>query len=343
MYTMYSIWYIQHLKMREELLKYKPYKSNFELSSKWIWTKNPNLEKKNFFFLGWGGGGGGVVILVRDTLSWPCLHICEVSWKYFKRNSSYRADTKSHLKPSRGNNTKSKKARVVILVRDTSSWPVLNICEVSWKYFRRYSSYRADTNNTKSQLKPSRGNNSKSKKARVVILVRDTSSWPVLHICKVSWKYFKGYSSYRADTKSHPKPSRGNNSKSKKARVVILVCDTLPWPVLYICKVSWKYFKGYSSYRADTKSHLKPSRGNNSKSKKARVVILVRDTLSWPVLHICNVSWKYSKEYLSYWADTKSTQKSQLKPSRGNNSKSKKARVVYSCSRHIVTTCSTYL
>ena len=154
-----------------------------------------------------------------------------------------------HLKSSKGNNSKSKKARVVILVRDTSSWPVLHICEVSWKYSKRYSSYRADT---KSHLKPSRGNNSKSKKAGVVFLVRDTSSWPVLHICEVSWKYSKRYSSYRADTKSYLKWSRGNNSKSKKARVVILVRDTPSWPVLHICEVSWEYSKGYSSYRADT-------------------------------------------------------------------------------------------
>ena len=220
--------------------------------------------------------------------------IMEIFQKVFKLWSG-------HLKSSKGKNSKSKKARVVILIRDTSSWPVLHICEVSWKYSKGYSSYGADT---KSHLKPSRGNNSKSTEARIVILVRDTSSWPVLHICEVSWKYSKRYSSYRADTKSHLKPSRGNNSKSKKARVVILVRDTSSWPVLHICEVSWKYSKRYSSYRADTKSHLKWSRGNNSKSKKARVVILVRDTPSWPVLHICEVSWEYSKGYSSYRADT---------------------------------------
>ena len=39
------------------LLKYKLYNSNFELSSKWILTKNPS-NLKNFFFLGGGGGRG---------------------------------------------------------------------------------------------------------------------------------------------------------------------------------------------------------------------------------------------------------------------------------------------
>ena len=35
-----------------------------------------------------------------------------------------------------------------------------------------------------------------------------------------------------------------------------------------------------------------------------RVVILVRDTVLWPVLHNCEVSWLYSQEYLSSRADT---------------------------------------
>ena len=49
----------------------------------------------------------------------------------------------------------------------------------------------------------------------------------------------------------------------------------------------------------------KHQRGDNSKSIKARALIFVRDTLSWPVLHNCDVSSKYSKWYSSYWVDTK--------------------------------------
>ena len=169
--------------------------------------------------------------------------------------------------------------RVIILVRNTSSWPVLHNYEVSWLYSKWFSSYGADT---KLHLKQSRGNNSESMKARVVILVRDISSWPVLHSCEVSWLYSKGYSSYRADKKSHLKPSRGNNSESMTARVAILVCDTSSWPVLHNYKVSSKYSERFLSYGADTKLHLKPSKGNNSESMKARVIILVCNTSSWP-------------------------------------------------------------
>ena len=83
-----------------------------------------------------------------------------------------------------------------------------------------------------------KGDNAKSKKGRVVILVRNTSSGPVLHFCKVSSKYSKGYSSYTADEKSISNKTQGHNSKSKKARVVILVCDMSSSPVLHFSQVS---------------------------------------------------------------------------------------------------------
>ena len=76
----------------------------------------------------------------------------------------------------------------------------------------------------------------------------------------------------------HQKPSRGHNSESMTARVANLVCDILSRPVLHNCEVSSKYSKQFSSYGADTKLHLKPSKGNNSESMTARVVILVCDT-----------------------------------------------------------------
>ena len=47
--------------------------------------------------------------------------------------------------------------------------------------------------------------------------------------------------------------TKGDNVKSKKGRVVILVCDMSSCPVLHFCQVPSKYSKGYSSYRADEK------------------------------------------------------------------------------------------
>ena len=53
----------QKVVKSQKLLKYKPHKSKFELSSKLIFTKNPNPGKNwgggGLESEGWGGGGGG--------------------------------------------------------------------------------------------------------------------------------------------------------------------------------------------------------------------------------------------------------------------------------------------
>ena len=77
------------------------------------------------------------------------------------------------------------------------------------------------------------------------------SSHPFLHLYQVPLKYSEGYSSYRADTKSFSNKTKGDNSKSKKARVVNLVCDMPFLPDLHFYQVSSKYSKGYSSYSVE--------------------------------------------------------------------------------------------
>ena len=98
-----------------------------------------------------------------------------------------------------------------------------------------------------------KGDNAKSKKGRVVILVHNTSPGPVLHFCQVPSKYSKGYLSYRADMKYFSNKTKDDNSKSKKARVLDLVCNTSSHPDLHFYQVSSKYSKRYSSYRAEKK------------------------------------------------------------------------------------------
>ena len=85
-------------------------------------------------------------------------------------------------------------------------------------------------------------------------------SGPVLHFCQVPSKYSKGYLSYRADTKSFSNKTKGNNSKSKQGRVVILGGDMSSGPFLHFYQVSSKYSKGYSCYRADKKFHADADR-----------------------------------------------------------------------------------
>ena len=60
------------------------------------------------------------------------------------RRSSHRADTKSFSNKAKGDNSKSKTTRVVNLVSDTSFRPVLHFYQVSSKYSKGYSSYKAD-------------------------------------------------------------------------------------------------------------------------------------------------------------------------------------------------------
>ena len=83
--------------------------------------------------------------------------------------------------------------------------------------------------------------------------------------------------------------TKGDNSKRKEGRVVILVRNTSSCPILQFYQVPSKYSEGYSSYRADEKSNSK-QREINSKSKKDRVVILIHNTSSGPVLHFYQVS-----------------------------------------------------
>ena len=119
----------------------------------------------------------------------------------------------------------------------------LNRCIISIKYnkgrFRRIFDLQSGHEiNGLSLSNVTKGDNAKIKKGRVFILIRNTSSGPVLHFCQVPSKYSKGYSSYRVDEKSISNKTKGGYSKSMKARVVILVHDTSSGPILHFYQVS---------------------------------------------------------------------------------------------------------
>ena len=79
-----------------------------------------------------------------------------------------------------------------------------------------------------------KGDNAKSKKGRIGIFVRDTSSVPVLHFCQVPSKYSKGYSSYRADEKN-----KGRSPKARKLELSFLYATRH----LVLFYISTKYHK----------------------------------------------------------------------------------------------------
>ena len=96
-------------------------------------------------------------------------------------------------------------------------------------------------------------------------------------------------------------------SPPNPTRVVILISNTSSRHVLHLYQASSKYSVGYSCFRAETRNQIQTQEGDiTPKVKKAEVVILVCDMSSGTVLHYYQVSSKYSKECLTYIADTKS-------------------------------------
>ena len=207
---------------------------------------------------------------------------------------------------TKGDNAKSKKVRVVIFVRDTSSRPVLHFYQVPSNYSEGYSSYWADTKSISNKTK---GNNFKIKKARVVILVKDTSFHPVIYFYQVQSKYSKGYFSYRADVKSIQTKRREITPEVRKPELSFLYA-TRHLILFYIStkyhKIFQKVFVLQSGHEINAYSLSNITKGDNAKSKKDRVVILVRDTSSCPVLYFIQVPSKYSEGYSSYRENTKS-------------------------------------
>ena len=79
-----------------------------------------------------------------------------------------------------------------------------------------------------------------------------TSSGHALYFYQVLWNYLERYQSYRADTISIPKISKGNNSAKNVGGVTVFNLCTSSDRALHLCQVSWNYLERYQSYGADT-------------------------------------------------------------------------------------------
>ena len=152
----------------------------------------------------------------------------------------------------------------------------------------------------------SKGHNSVINVGGVTVLVLCTSSDDGLYLYKVSWKYSQGYERYRADTIFMGKISKRNNSIKNVGGVTVLVLCTSSDGGLYSYKISWKYSGWYQSYRVDTISIRKISKGHNSVKNVGGVSVLALCTSSDDRLYLYQVSWKYLERYQSYGAETKS-------------------------------------
>ena len=120
-----------------------------------------------------------------------------------------------------------------------------------------------------------------------------TSSGHALYLCQLSWNYLEWYQSYRADTISIRKITKGDNSAKNVGGETVFNLCTLSGHALYFYQVLWNYLKRYQSYRADTISILKITKGNNSAKNVGGVTVLYFCTSSGHALYFYQVLWNY--------------------------------------------------
>ena len=163
---------------------------------------------------------GGVTVVKLCTLSGHALYFYQVLWHNLKRYQSYRADTISIRKISKGNNSAKNIGGVNVVNLCTSSGHALYLSQVSWNYLEQYQSYRADTISIR---KITKGNNSAKNVGGVTVSYLCTSSGHALYFYQVLWNYLNWYQSYRADTISILKITKGNNSAKNVGGVTVLI------------------------------------------------------------------------------------------------------------------------
>ena len=204
---------------------------------------------------------GGVNVVNLCTSSGHALYLCQVSWNYLERYQSYRVDTISIRKITKGNNS-AKKCRGSDGCKSLHIvWSCFIFLPSFVKLSQTYQSYRADTISIR---KITKGNNSAKNVGGVTVVDLWTSSVHALYFYQVLWNYLKRYQSYRADTISILKISKGNNSAKNVGGVNVVNLCTSSGHALYLCQVSWNYLKRYQSYRLDKISIRKITKGNNS-------------------------------------------------------------------------------
>ena len=225
---------------------------------------------------------GGATVVNLCTSYDHALYFYQVLWNYLKRYQSYRVDRISILKITKGNNSAKNVGGVTVVNLCTLSGHALYFYQVLWHYLKRYQSYRADTI---SILENTKGNNSAKNAGWVNVVNLCMSSGHVLYFYQVLWNYLKRYQRYRADTISIRKITKGNNSaKNVVGATVVNLCMS-SGHALYLCQVSWNNLERYQSYRVDTISIGKITKGDNS-AKNAGVATVVNVCPSSVMLYI---------------------------------------------------------
>ena len=145
-------------------------------------------------------------------------------WNDLEPYQSYRVDTISTLKITKGNNYAKNVGGVTVFDFCTSSGHALYSYQVSWNYLEQYQKYRADTISTR---KITKGNNSTKNVVGATIVNLRISSGHAVYLCQVSWNNLERYQSYRVDTISTRKITKGDNSaKTAGGAIVVNVCTS---------------------------------------------------------------------------------------------------------------------
>ena len=146
--------------------------------------------------------------------------------KIFRRIVVLQSGHKIKFKKVGEVTTKVRKSKVVILVRYTSSHPVLHLYQVSYIIFQRVFDLQSGQKPMHNHSNITKGDNDKSKKGRGIILVPDTSSRPTQHFYQIpniikffQRVYIKIQRGHEINFKSKTK---GENSKSKTPELVFL-------------------------------------------------------------------------------------------------------------------------
>ena len=109
--------------------------------------------------------------------------------------------------------------------------------------------------------KITKGNNSAKNVGGVTVDNLCMSSGHALYLCQVSWNCLERYQSYRADTISSPKITKGNNYAKNVGGVTVVNLCTLSGHALFFYQVLWNYLKRYQSYRETRFLYWKLQRG----------------------------------------------------------------------------------
>ena len=175
------------------------------------------------------------------TSSGHALYFYQVSWNYLEQYQSYRADTISILKITKGNNSAKNVGGVNIVNLCTLSGHALYLCQLSNFHEIILNGIKVIERTLFLYGKFQWGIIPHKNVGGVTVVNLCTLSGHALYFYQVLWNYLKWYQSYRAETISILKITKGNNSAKNVGGVTVLYLCTSSGHALYFYHVLWNY------------------------------------------------------------------------------------------------------